>query len=123
MPSNIDDQLIELIKNGRYAQCELLMRRHGKLPPIDFPHAVEEKVLMRCARYYYAGIISHLTPRWVTFKKGGAAWVADTGRFSRILKDGFIENESEVEMYDEEVHVPIGTILDTTKFKHPIKNF
>lgn len=95
------------------------LQKNNALPAIDFPYNIGEKILIRGARYYYCGVISNITQRWVSLEE--AVWVADTGRFSSVLHGGFNEQESETERYRDEVHVPIETILDVTLWRHEIK--
>ena len=115
----LKQKLNDLVQRENWTGLLQALRKYGLLSAIDFPYEIGDKILIRGARYYYCGVVSNLTSRWVSLEE--AVWVADTGRFSEVLHSGFHDSESETEKYRDEVHVPIDTILDVTLWRHEIK--
>jgi len=81
----------------------------------DFPLAIGENVFIRTVTLYYTGKIKNISERFVTLSN--AAWIADTGRFADFLKKGIA---NEVEPYVDDVHIPIGSMIDVTLFQHEL---
>lgn len=48
-----------------------------------------------------------------------ASWVADSGRWTTALKDSFSKT-AEIEPFESEVLVNIGSIIDVTEWKHEL---
>jgi hypothetical protein len=78
----------------------------------DFPEPVGEKVFIRTVTLYYTGQIKKICGQFITLEK--AAWIPDTGRFNDFLKTG---KANEVEPFEDDVHIPIGSLIDITKWK------
>jgi hypothetical protein len=74
-----------------------------------------QKVFIRTVTNYYLGVVHRVTPTTVVLSS--ASWVADTGRFSDMLKTGVI---NEVEPYVDKVHVSRGAIVDHTPWQHSL---
>ncbi len=85
--------------------------KNGKI----LPFAVGEKVFIRTVTNYYTGEISAITGNWITLSS--AAWIADTGRFHQFLTEGTC---SEYEGFPESVHVPFGSIIDISPWRHQL---
>jgi len=80
-----------------------------------FPFNIGEKVFIRTVTLYYTGEITAITGDWITLSN--AAWIADTGRFHQFLTDGKC---NEYEGFPEKVHVPMGSIIDLSPWRHPV---
>ena len=85
--------------------------------PVDGPMSelLGMAVFIRTVTYHYTGRIVRVTPLAVTLEK--ASWIADSGRFSEAMNSGEF---SEVEPYPNEVTIMIGSIVDYTKWPHPL---
>lgn len=81
----------------------------------DFPVAIGEKVFMRTVTMYYLGKIKAVCGKFVTLTD--ASWVPDTGRFYDFLKNG---KANEVEPFIDEVHIPLDSLIDVTKWSHAL---
>lgn len=79
----------------------------------DFPLATGDKCFIRTVTLYYTGQIKKVCGQFVTLEK--AAWIPDTGRFNDFLKLG---KANEVEPFIDDVHIPIGSIIDVTSWNH-----
>ena len=80
-----------------------------------FPESVGTNVFIRTVTMYYLGRIKKICGEWVTLEE--ASWIADTGRFNDFLKSG---KANEVEPFVNEVHIPLGSLIDVTKFDHKL---
>lgn len=49
-----------------------------------------------------------------------ASWIADTGRFHQFIKEGKLDNASEVEPYVDDIILGRGSIIDATVWKHKL---
>jgi len=78
-----------------------------------FPYKVGDNIFIRTVTLYYTGRVSKIEGGWVTLET--ASWIADTGRFYDFLKDG---NCSEYESFQDSVSIPMGSIIDVTKWTH-----
>jgi len=85
--------------------------------PGAFPIAVGEKIFIRTVTFYYIGELVHIDPEHFVLKN--ASWIAETGRFSEVMKGG---DFSEVEPYPEEFEVIVfrGAVVDCTKWPHSL---
>lgn len=81
----------------------------------DFPEAVGEKIFIRTVTLYYLGKIKKVCGQFVTLEE--ASWIPDTGRFYDFLKEG---KANEIEPFLNDVHVPLGSIIDLTKWTHKL---
>ncbi len=72
------------------------------------PYHVGEKYFIRTVTHYFTGILEAVYEHELVINS--AAWIADTGRFNRMLKDGSM---NEVEPYpDGQVVIGRGAIID-----------
>lgn len=78
---------------------------------------VGEAVLIRTVTLHYTGRIKSVTESDLVLSE--AAWIADTGRFSTALKDGFPSN-AEVEPFTDDVVVSRAVIVDVTRWRHDL---
>lgn len=78
-------------------------------------------VLIRTISYHYIGRIAEIVRdtngNMVGMMLTEASWLADTGRFNRLLKTGQFDDNAEIEPYSEPVFVPFHTIADVTLWK------
>lgn len=81
----------------------------------DFPLIVGDKCFIRTVTLYYTGQIKKICGQFVTLEK--AAWIPDTGRFHDFLKEG---KANEVEPFIEDVHIPLSSLIDITKWTHKL---
>lgn len=81
----------------------------------QFPEPVGESVFMRTVTLYYTGKIKKISGGFVTLEK--AAWIPDTGRFNDFLKTG---KANEVEPFETDVHIPLTSLIDITKWTHKL---
>jgi hypothetical protein len=80
-----------------------------------FPEPVGQNIFVRTVTMYYLGCVDKVCGQWLTLKD--ASWVADTGRFGDFLKEG---KGHEIEPFQKNVHIPLGSIIDVTKFDHAL---
>ena len=88
---------------------------NGEACLTDFPLAVGEKCFIRTVTLYYTGQVKKICGQFLTLSC--AAWIADTGRFYDFLKDG---KANEVEPFVDDVHIPLGSIVDVTPWRHKL---
>jgi len=81
----------------------------------DFPIAMGENVFIRTVTLYYLGRIKKVSGQFLTLED--ASWIPDTGRFYDFLKEG---KANEVEPFLNDVHIPLGSIIDLTKWTHKL---
>lgn len=102
---------IEKIKQG----IELAKLLEGEINTQHFPEAVGENIFIRAVTLYYLGKIKKVCGQFVTLEE--ASWIPDTGRFYDFLKEG---KANEVEPFINDVHIPVGSIIDITKWTHKL---
>ena len=75
--------------------------------------------LIRTVTFIYVGKLVNISEKELVLSD--ASWIADTGRFYNMLKDG-IESQpsSEIEPYLSEVIVSRGALIDATLYKHKL---
>jgi hypothetical protein len=76
---------------------------------------VGSKVLIRTVTYFLLGEVVEGVGGFV--KLDGASWVADTGRLSKAIADGTL---NEVEMLGDGVHVNLGAAVDVIPWHHAL---
>ena len=74
-----------------------------------------DAVFIRTVTHYYVGRVVTVNKLFVTLKD--ASWVADTGRWYQALKYGTL---NEIEPFIDPVDIAIGSIVDVTKWRHPL---
>ena len=96
---------------------EYVKKDSVKLPPLtvkfldgtECAYEIGEKYLIRTVTMIQLGLVKKITGRSIVLEQ--ACWVADTGKFSTALRDGTL---SEVEMFNSDVIVSFGAIVDAT---------
>ena len=79
------------------------------------PLKIGEKYFIRTVTHYYTGRLKEIVGQWLVMEE--STWIADTGRFHDFLKEGKC---NEYESFIEEVQIPIGSIVDVTKWTHSL---
>lgn len=102
---------LEKIKQG----IELAKLLDGEITHSEYPFKVGDKVFIRTVTLYYTGEIIAIQSGFLTLKD--AAWICDTGRFADFLKEG---KANEVEPFIENVSVPLGSVIDISKWPHKL---
>lgn len=102
---------IEKIKQA----IELSKLLDGENCSCGFWEPIGTNVFIRTVTLYYTGRVKAVSNGAVTLED--AAWIADTGRFTEFLKEGKV---NEVEVFQDDVHVPLGSIIDVTKWRHKL---
>ena len=80
---------------------------------VKSPFVIGQNVFIRTVTLYYTGKVKDFNSQWVTLEN--ASWIADTGRFHDFLKDGKC---NEYESFVDDVSIPVGSIIDVTKWNH-----
>jgi len=80
----------------------------------ESPYQIGQSYLIRTVTFYYTGKVVRVTPKEIILE--GAAWIADTGRFSDALKTGKL---NEVEPIGD-VIIGRGSVIDATRWIHPL---
>lgn len=81
----------------------------------NHPFVLGEKYFIRTATYFHLGRLIEVTGKWLVLSE--ASWIADTGRFYDFLKNG---NCNEYESFQDDVYVPIDSIIDVTIWRHEL---
>jgi hypothetical protein len=76
---------------------------------------IGNNVFIRTVTHYYTGKVAAVSADFVVL--ADAAWVADTGRFSKALVEGTLE---EVEPFPDLVAVGKACIVDATIWRHAL---
>jgi len=82
--------------------------------------AIGNNYLIRTVTHIDVGRLVHISDKEILIED--ASWVADTGRFSNVLKNGLeSESNSEIEPFgDGVVIVGRGSIIDVVEYKHKL---
>lgn len=110
MNTNIDNMTIKEVKH-----INSLLRGGGEGQ--GHPYQVGKNYFIRTVTNYLTGELVRVTPKELVLKN--AAWIADTGRFMDLLKNGA---PKEVEPFPEgeEVIVGRGAVIDAVTWKHSL---
>lgn len=76
---------------------------------------IGKKIFIRTVTHHYTGEVVKCNRDWLELKD--AAWIADDGRFNNFLKTG---SANEIEPFEDNVRIPIGSVLDVTEWKHAL---
>lgn len=106
--SCIDDMTI--------AQARELVALFGEAPGTH-SLKVGQAVLIRTVTYHYTGRIKSVTASDIVLQD--AAWIADTGRFSVALEEGF-DNNAEIEPYPNGCTISRAAIVDVSPWPHAL---
>lgn len=79
------------------------------------PYVIGVSVFIRTVSYHYTGRVAAVYPGEIVLTD--AAWVADSGRWSVALTTGLL---TEVEPYPGEVIISRGSIVDVSRWLHPL---
>ena len=103
---NVSDETYELIKN------QLTETEKFDLSKMD--DFIGKKVFIRTVTYHLVGKIEKIVGNF--FVLSGAAWIADSGRFSNAIKEGKL---NEIEPVGDAM-VNINSITDLFPWKHEL---
>lgn len=78
---------------------------------------VGDKVLIRTVTMTLVGQLTGTSPTWLVLDQ--ASWVADSGRWSEAIAQGFPEN-AEIEPMGDNVRVARGAIVDVAVWTHEL---
>ena len=81
------------------------------------PFEIGKAYLIRTVTHIDIGIVKEVGDKELVLSE--ASWVADTGRFHNVLKDGLDDN-SEIEPYLDDVILGRGAIIDATVWRHTV---
>ena len=76
-----------------------------------------KSVLIRTVTYFHTGRVVGIEGHFLVIDR--AAWVADTGNFSKCLKDGAVRG---VEPLPGKVRVNTMSMVDIAEWSHPLHN-
>ena len=94
------------------------IRKDSALPVINTdgtPFVVGNAYLIRTVTMILTGRVHGVVGQFLVLTD--AAWIADTGRFSDVLKTG---NPNEVEPADGPVFVGLGSVIDAYQWSKPL---
>jgi hypothetical protein len=86
----------------------------------------KELLLVPGIQYFVRTVTYHIVGRYLKTIDGfaifdKAVWVADSGRFSNALSDGFEnQDDSELEPFPHNVRINVSSITDFTDYTHEI---
>jgi len=72
-------------------------------------------VIVRTVTHYFTGRVVNIEDGFLTLEQ--AAWIADTGRWSKALNTGTLE---EVEPYPAGVAIALTAIVDVSPWQHDL---
>lgn len=80
---------------------------------------IGENYLVRTVTHIQVGKLEDINDKEIILSN--ASWVADTGRFHNMLKNGLdnVEN-SEVEPFIDDIIVNRGALIEATKYRHQL---
>jgi hypothetical protein len=111
---NIDELTLGQLREVQKA-CGMRMKS-GRRKPVPLPFKIGDAILIRTVTMIDLGRVVAIGSDFITLTDGG--WVAETGRFSEMLKSGKL---NEFERCDEEWFlVGRGSVCDVFPWKHPI---
>jgi len=121
MNEKLIEKLLDLAVTDKGLVKELLpyvLSQDGK-QTAEYPFEVGKQYFIRTVTYHSAGRVQAIVGSFLILEKG--SWIADSGRFSNALKEGFenIEN-SEIEPYPGSWIVNIGSIVDACEYMHSL---
>jgi len=82
----------------------------------DHPYKIGQAYLIRTVTMYQVGILVAVFPQEIVLKD--AAWVADTGRFEKCLREGKLDEIEPIEKGN--MIVGRGAIVDVAEWHHEI---
>jgi hypothetical protein len=94
-------------------------RQNNNSEIMGHPYEIGKNYYIRTVTYAALGKLVYVGDK--ELKLSDASWVADQGRMSEALRDG-VEKQanSEIEMFDQDVVIGRGAIVDATGYAHPL---
>jgi len=122
---NLDELTLGQVKD-LLAQAAPMMDPGFDLRPLPGPDFSEPLPFKVGTAYFIRTVTYHLTGRVVGIQGGfiqlgEAAWIAESGRWADVVKDGF-SDKSEIEPYPDgvPVFVAVAAITDAVKWQHDL---
>ena len=80
---------------------------------------IGESYLIRTVTHIQVGKLEDINDKEIILSS--ASWVADTGRFHKMLKEGLhvVEN-SEIEPFLDDIIINRGAMIEATKYRHQL---
>lgn len=103
------------LQDLRQLVCEQTPRATVPRDPEGLNAYVGRNVFVRTVTHYYTGRLVRHDNTFMTLED--AAWIADTGRFSKALTEGVL---GEVEPFPGECLVSLGATLDVSPWNHDL---
>ena len=83
------------------------------------PYEIGKNYYIRTVTYAALGKLVYVGDK--ELKLSDASWVADQGRMSLALQNGVDKQaDSEIEMFEQDVIIGRGAIVDATVYTHPL---
>ena len=80
---------------------------------------IGENYLIRTVTFTYLGNLMSVGEKELLI--GDASWIANTGRFSNMLKEGVtVQDHSEIEPCNADIVIGRGAIVDMIPYKHKL---
>jgi hypothetical protein len=80
---------------------------------------IGENYLIRTVTFTFLGNLIAVGDKELLL--GNASWIADTGRFSNMLKDGVVsQDSSEIEPCNTDIVIGRGAIVDMIPYNHEL---
>ena len=79
---------------------------------------IGENYFIRTVTMALLGKLINVTEKELVLEN--ASWIADTGRFHQFIKEGKLDNSSEVEPFVDDVIVNRSALIDATVWKHKL---
>ena len=76
---------------------------------------IGKNVIIRTVTYHYIGHLESIGDGWMHLSD--AAWLADSGRWSKALETG---NVKEVELYGGPCHINASAVVDVSEWRHEL---
>lgn len=95
---------------------EIVAKRQSvPIEPGESKYKLGAKLFIRTITFHYVGRVSFISDTELCLED--ASWVADSGRFSKALASGALD---ELERYPDGVSVNRGSIVDVSPWKHDL---
>ena len=106
-------------KQELQAELKLLEQQEQEKNNLGHPYDIGENYFIRTVTYAALGKLTYVGDK--ELKLAAACWVADQGRMTESLKNGIEAQEnSELEMFDQDVIIGRGAIVDATLYMHKL---
>ena len=88
----------------------------------EYGWVIGTSYLIRTVTHIQVGRLINITDKEIFLED--ASWIADTGRFNNILKNGIeSDDDSEIEPFTDIVGINRGALIDFVKYNHTLPKF